>query len=100
MQGASSTLLILDRSRIGDALLPLAAHSSAIYEALPNLFLGVLCDEAAYPIRPYKQRCWTDCLFPLVRPKLVKLLQAILPQRDFSDLATMRGHDQIAAFIC
>src|SRR3989441_6507508 len=37
-----------------------AIHARAIVEAFPNLFLGVLCDEADYPAEPHRQRKWTD----------------------------------------
>src|SRR5207253_10684496 len=33
-----------------------AIHARAIVEAFPNLFLGVLCDEADYPAEPHRQR--------------------------------------------
>src|SRR5260370_28469162 len=67
----------------------------AVYEAFPNLFLGVLCAEPDYPVRPSKGRCWTDCLFPLVASQLDKLIQTLLPQRRFStgvDAAVTKQH--------
>jgi len=71
-----------------------------VYEAFPNLFLGVLCDERKYPVRPSKGRYWTDCLFRLVASRLDKLIRTLLPQRRFTSVASTDGHEPIAALVC
>ncbi len=92
--------MVLENCKIGTAKMPFAASSSAVYEAFPNLFLGVLCAEPDYPVRPSKGRCWTDCLFPLVASQLDKLIQTLLPQRRFTSVAATSGHEPIAALTC
>lgn len=69
--------MALENCKIETAKMPFAASSSGVYEAFPNLFLGVLCAEPDYPVRPSKGRCWTDCLFPLVASQLDKLIQTL-----------------------
>jgi hypothetical protein len=73
---------------------------SAVFEAFPNLFLGVLCDEAVYPRRPLKSRRWTDTLFPLVREKLVQLIADALPRRKVVRRLDLEDHEEVAAFVC
>jgi hypothetical protein len=80
--------------------MPYAASSAGVYEAFPNLFLGVLCAEREYPVRPTKRRCWTDCLFPLVAGRLDELIETLLPQRAFPSVASVIGHEPIAALTC
>ena len=77
-----------------------AVSPAGIYEAFPNLFLGVLCLERNYPVRPTKARCWTDTLFPLVRRELDELIQASLPGRRYQNLTQISGHETVAAFVC
>jgi hypothetical protein len=69
-------------------------------EAFPNLFLGVLCDEADCPRKPAKKRKWTDSLYPLVKPKLEGLLRLLLPCRQQAASLDIRDHEEIAAFTC
>jgi len=57
--------MVLQHCKVEAARMPFAASSSGVYEAFPNLFLGVLCAEREYPLRPARGRYWTDCLFPL-----------------------------------
>ncbi len=85
---------------IGSAQMPFSASNDAVYEAFPNLFLGVLCDEREYPVRPSKGRCWTDCLFPIVASRLEKLIQTLLPERRFEGVQRTAGHEPIAALTC
>ena len=92
--------LALTRCAITPSVPRFAASPSGIYEAFPNLFLGVLCSERNYPLRPTKARCWTDTLFPLVLDKLDELIQASLPSRRYQNLSQISGHDPIAAFVC
>jgi len=74
--------------------------TAGVYEAFPNLFLGVLCDVGRYPVRP-KHRRWTDCLFPLVATKLEKLIQSLLPDRSIAKpLSSETDHEQVAALAC
>ncbi len=92
--------MVLRDSKVGPAKMPFSASSFGVYEAFPNLFLGVLCDERNYPVRPSKGRYWTDCLFPLVASRLDKLIGTLLPQRRFTSVASTDGHEPIAALAC
>ncbi len=78
---------------------PESLAGRALFEAFPNLFLGVLCDEAAYPARPIRKRQWTDTLFPLVGSRLRALVAELLPGRRLAG-ETPTGHDETAAFVC
>lgn len=75
-------------------------HERAIVEAFPNLFLGVLCDEANYPARPVRKRRWADSLYPLVKPRLVELLRSLLPCRELQSSLDIEDHEGIAGFTC
>lgn len=92
--------IVLSESNIEAARSPFAAHTTAIYEAFPNLFLGVMCDECSYPDRPTKRRHWTDTLFPLVQPRVDYLLSALLPHRNQNGFSKIDGHEPIAAYTC
>ena len=74
-------------------------HERAIVEAFPNLFLGVLCNDAQYPLRPRGRR-WTDALFPLALSCLDDMLTSLLPGRRLPVTRTVSGHDGIAGFVC
>lgn len=73
---------------------------AAVVEAFPNLFLGVLCDDDAYP-RP-RHRRWTDALYetPAVAARLAGLLAALLPGRRVAGSWRVTDHDQRAALVC
>ena len=73
---------------------------TAIVEAFPNLFLGVLCPEAEYPDAARVRRRWTDALIPRVRGRLGELLAALLPGRRIAGDLALRGHEAIAAWSC
>src|SRR2546422_11352339 len=53
---------VLRERRVRPAAHVPAIHARAIVEAFPNLFLGVLCDEADYPRAARRRRKWTDTL--------------------------------------
>lgn len=74
-------------------------HAHAVVEAFPNLFLGVLCDEADYP-HPTKRRKWTDCLYPKLKEKLEDLLLSLLPGRKINGDWRIKDHEKIAALVC
>lgn len=80
--------------------MPFSIVGHGIYEAFPNLFLGVLCDETKYPVRPEKGRCWTDSLFYLVRGRLEELLRYVLPGRAGTNATDVKGYEPIAALVC
>jgi hypothetical protein len=92
--------MVLQHCKVEPAKMPFAASSSGVYEAFPNLFLGVLCGECEYPIRPARSRHWTDCLFPLVSSRLDEFIQFLLPKRSFASVVGIAGHEAVAAFIC
>ena len=93
--------LVLDHSDVKPTEMPFSAADLAVYEAFPNLFLGVLCDDVEYPNRPAKGRYWTDCLFPLVTTKLDRLLRNLLPRRRPCKLLSSEGdHEEVAALTC
>lgn len=92
--------MVVEHREVEPAKMPFSASSSGVYEAFPNLFLGVLCDEGDYPVRPSRGRFWTDSLFPLVASRLDKLIVALLPQRNFESVAKQKGHEPIAALVC
>jgi hypothetical protein len=75
-------------------------YPQAIVEAFPNLFLGVLCDESAYPAEPTYKRKWTDSLYHLVQNKLEWLLRELLPGRNINGDWDLADHEEIAAFTC
>ena len=72
----------------------------AVFEAFPNLFLGVLCDEVAYPQRPSRCRKWTDTMFPLVRDKLERLMASVIPNRELAGRLDLEDHEERAALVC
>jgi hypothetical protein len=90
---------VLARRSIGRARHAARIHERAVIEAFPNLFLGVLCEDADYPRRP-RQRRWTDALFPLVHARVRGMLRALLPGRAVDASPAVSGHDNIAAFVC
>lgn len=75
-------------------------HEKAVVEAFPNLFLGVLCDEASYPARPARRRKWTDDMFPIVRETLKRMLLAWLPGRRVEGELNITDHEHIAGLVC
>lgn len=75
-------------------------HHKALVEAFPNLFLGVLCDEAMYPTHPTRKRRWTDSLFPLVRERCKLMLDAWFPDRQVEGDLNLNDHEQIAGLVC
>lgn len=91
--------MVLEHCEVESTRMPFAA-TTGVYEAFPNLFLGVLCNESEYPVRPSKRRCWTDCLFPLVNRRLDEIIQTVLPGRQFTTVAAMSGHEAVAALTC
>ena len=92
--------MVSQRCELGPAQMPFSVSKAAVYEAFPNLFLGVLCAESDYPKRPPKGRCWTDCLFPLVAGRLNEFLRSLLSDRSFNSVATVSGHEPVAALTC
>lgn len=92
--------MVLRYCPVDAAQMPFSASSAGVYEAFPNLFLGVLCAEREYPVRPSKGRHWTDCLFPVVGTRVDKLIQALLPQRRFTSVESTAGHEPVAALTC
>lgn len=75
-------------------------HERAIVEAFPNLFLGVLCDDARYLAKPLRKRKWTDRLYPLVKPKFEQLLRSLLPRRKLQSSLDIEHHEGIAGLTC
>jgi hypothetical protein len=92
--------MFLRNCTVETATMPFSASNVAVYEAFPTLFLGVLCAERDYPIRPAKRRCWTDSLFPLVASRLDELLHNLLPRRRSRSVAATYGHEPVAALTC
>ncbi len=92
--------MVLRDCKVKTAKMPFSASSSGVYEAFPNLFLGVLCEERDYPKRPSRGRYWTDCLFHRVASRLDELIRTLLPQRHFDSVAKKNGHEPIAALTC
>jgi len=92
--------MVLRECEVEATKMPFSASNCGVYEAFPNLFLGILCEEQDYPMRPSRGRYWTDCLFPLVASRLDKLIRALLPQRNFEGVAKTNGHEPIAALVC
>lgn len=91
---------ILERRTIARATHAAKIHDRAVVEAFPNLFLGVLCDDADYP-EPASTRRWTDALFPVVLPRLQRMLARLLPGRRIEPGSwSVRGHDAVAGFVC
>jgi hypothetical protein len=80
--------------------LPIRLCEAALFEAFPNLFLGVLCDEADYPRHPARRRRWTDALFPKLTLRLVDLLGAVLPGRRIEGDLGLTDHEKAAAWVC
>ncbi|HUF93864.1 MAG TPA: hypothetical protein VMR23_15930 [Candidatus Limnocylindria bacterium] len=91
--------LALRRGNVAPARHAANIHERAVVEAFPNLFLGVLCSTAQYPLRPRGRR-WTDALFPLVLSCLDGMLTSFLPGRRFPVMRAVSGHDVIAGFVC
>jgi hypothetical protein len=79
-----------------------AIHRRAVVEAFPNLCLGVLCDDDAYP-QPVRRRHWTDTLYPGLakRAKLEALMTTLLPgHRVASAWTEVTHHEDRAALAC
>ena len=97
---------VLRECRVRPAAHVPAIHARAIVEAFPNLFLGVLCDEADYPAEPHRQRKWTDTLYnwppgdPVIPRKLRSLLESLLPRRAIGGEFDIKDHEKIASFVC
>ncbi|HSE92466.1 MAG TPA: hypothetical protein VLF19_04100, partial [Methylomirabilota bacterium] len=92
-----------------------AIDDRAVVEAFPNLFLGVLCDDADYPARPRRARRWTDDLYELQRPRtkmrrrLAGLVSALTrpraaaggpSRRAIAGSWDLRDHDERAGLVC
>ena len=92
--------LALRTFRVGATHSGIGIGGCAVFEAFPNLFLGVLCDEGSHPRHPVRSRRWTDALFPLVREKLVQLLAEVLPDRKIAGRLDIDDHDEVAALVC
>jgi hypothetical protein len=98
--------LVLRECRVGPAAHAAAIHERAIVEAFPNLFLGVLCDEADYPAEPRRQRKWTDTLYnwppgdPVIPRKLRSLVESLVPRRAIEGELRLDDHEKIASFVC
>ncbi len=86
---------------VGLAQMPFSVSDAAVYEAFPNLFLGILRPEGEYPDRPLKHRRWTDCHFPYVAERLEEWIGTLLPNRAFArPLKGEEGHERVAALTC
>lgn len=85
---------------VGPTRSEVGVGDSAVFEAFPNLFLGVLCEEAGYPQRPLRSRKWTDTLFPLVRDRLAQLIADVLPKREIVGRLDIEDHEEVAALVC
>jgi predicted nuclease with RNAse H fold len=98
--------LVLRWTDVAPATHAAAIDRRAIVEAFPNLFLGVLCDDADYPARPRLRRRWTDTLVALrsgrtdVEQRLRRLVEALVPSRKIVGDLAVRGHDAVAALAC
>lgn len=92
--------LALESCPVSASIMPFSMSTLGVYEAFPNLFLGVLCAECEYPNRPRQRRRWTDCLFPLVAGQLDRLIESLLPGRQFQGVAATIGHEPVAALTC
>jgi hypothetical protein len=92
--------LVVQECNLATATSPFAIHRLSVYEAFPNLFLGVLLDEPGYPLRPTNSRCWTDCLYPAVAEKLTAILKHLLPDHACAPLNAVANHEQIASLTC
>jgi hypothetical protein len=80
-----------------------AVGDEAIVEAFPNLFLGVLHDEAGYPTPAAARRRWTDLLYARLRRRgrCQRLLATLLPGRAVrGDWGLDDDHEKIAALAC
>lgn len=92
--------LSLTECSVGATTLLFAILAAAVAEAFPNMFLGVLCDEQAYPNRPLRRRYWTDVLYPLVQTKLRQMLLDLLANRQIVGDWELEDHEKIGAFAC
>jgi hypothetical protein len=97
---------VLRESRVRAAAHVPAIHARAIVEAFPNLFLGVLCDEADYPPEGRPKRKWTDTLYnwppeaPVMAKKLRGLLASLVPRREIRGDFRITDHEEVASFAC
>ncbi len=99
-EATSLARFVLESCRVVKAESPLAIHSAAVVEAFPNMFLGVLCDEQAYPPRPERKRKWTDSLYCILKDKLRCLVMELLPGRTLAGSFDLQDHEHIAGFVC
>lgn len=93
--------LVEDWCDIAPATWPHPVSQRQMAETFPNLFLGFLCDEAAYPENAARR--WTDVLYshPQVRARLAELTATLLPGRASSAASwEISHHDRIAALVC
>ncbi|MCX7911929.1 MAG: hypothetical protein N2506_03045 [Dehalococcoidales bacterium] len=91
--------LVLDTLDIAPADYPYRIHEKAIVEAFPNAYLAVLHPDDNFPTTGEVKRRWTDALFPSLIPRMEEILHDVLP-RHHPDLSGIRGHEDIASFIC
>ncbi len=94
--------MVLRHCPVGLAQMPFSVSpDAAVYEAFPNLFLGILRPEVGYPDRPLKRRRWTDCHFPCGARKLEECVGTLLPNRELArPLKGQEGHERVAALTC
>ena len=93
--------LVINTQNVGPATYRYRIHKKAVVEAFPNAFLAVLHPDEDFPGKPMVNRRWTDTLFPLVKKELGQLLETLLPQHKPSfGLNDIRGHEEIASFVC
>lgn len=93
-------LLSLKELSVGETESPLGISQKALVEAFPNLFLGFLCEDDRYPLRPTRRRRWTDSLFPFVKDSVLGLIDDLLPGRKLAIESLPSDHEGIAAFVC
>jgi Protein of unknown function (DUF429) len=97
---------VLRECRVGPAAHVPALDAWAIVEAFPNLFLGVLCDEADYPRAARRRRKWTDTLYnwppgdPVIPRKLRRLVESLAPRRAIEGELCLDDHEAVASFVC
>ena len=97
---------VLRECRVRPAAHVPAIHARAIVEAFPNLFLGVLCDEADYPRAARRRRKWTDTLYnwppgdPVIPRKLRRLVESLAPRRAIEGEFCLDDHEEVASFVC
>lgn len=94
-------ILVANTQDVAPASYPYKVHRKALVEAFPNAFLSVLHSDKGFPGKPKRKRRWTDTLFPLLTRKLRELLKCLLPScKPNFDLDGIKGHEEIASFLC